>query len=104
MIVHLTDTLLLQHMKTTGYTSPATFKTLELTGGNIRDNLDLIYEHLPELAKQGLCLPGAFVHVHPQIMQLYKVELRFSLLWEFVHDEYEDRDYFVSAHVLTKLS
>ncbi|WP_195724403.1 hypothetical protein [Paenibacillus monticola] len=103
VIVHLTDTLLLQHMKTTGYTSPATFKTLELTGGNLRENLDLIYEHLPDLAEQGLCLPGAFVHVHPQIMRLYKVELRFSLLWEFVHDEYEDRDYFVSAHVLTKL-
>lgn len=103
VIVHLTDTLLLQHMKSTGYTSPATIKTLELTGGNLRDNLDLIYEHLPELAEQGLCLPGAFVHVHPQIMRLYKVELRFSLLWEFVHNEYEDRDYFVSAHVLTRL-
>lgn len=103
VIVHLTDTLLLQRVSATGYTSPATVKTLELTGGNLRENLDLIYGHLPEMAQQGLCLPGAFVHVHPQIMRLYKVELRFSLLWEFVHDEYEDRDYFVSAHVLTKL-
>lgn len=103
VIVHLTDTLLLQRISATGYTSPATVKTLELTGGNLRENLDLIYGHLPEMAQQGLCLPGAFVHVHPQIMRLYKVELRFSLLWEFVHDEYEDRDYFVSAHVLTKL-
>lgn len=103
LIIHLTDTLLLQYNKKTGYVSPAKLKVDELTQGKVAGSLGLIYENLPELEKQGFCLPGAFVHFHPDIMKHYAVQLRFPLLWEFVHDDYEDRDYFVTAHVLGKI-
>lgn len=102
MVIHLTDTLLLQQIKQDGYISPATPKADELVKGNRRENIHLLYDHLPEFAEADLCLPGAFVHFHPEIRKLFTVKAHFSLLWEFVHDAYEYRDYYVTAHVMEK--
>ncbi|WP_138494343.1 hypothetical protein [Paenibacillus pinistramenti] len=105
MVIHLTDVLLLQQLKKTGTSSPAKILSEQLAashGGRLRDSLELIREHLPEFARQGLCLPGAFVHLQPEILSLFSIRSTFSLLWDFVDDAVEDRDYLVTAHVMEK--
>ncbi|GGA47030.1 hypothetical protein GCM10010917_35360 [Paenibacillus physcomitrellae] len=102
IVIHLTDVLLLQKLKKTGTSSPAKLKAEALTQGRIRDNLGLIHKRLPEFAQLGLCLPGTFAHLQPPILAKFKLQAEYTLLWDFVDDDYEDRDYLVTAHVLEK--
>lgn len=103
VVIHLTDTLLLQTFKNDSYIRPVTRKADNILEGDRKRNIGRLYEHLSEFAREGLCLPGAFVHFHPDILKLYEIRKHHSLLWEFVHDTYEDRDYYVTAHVLGKI-
>ncbi|WP_151737045.1 hypothetical protein [Paenibacillus tengchongensis] len=100
VVIHLTDTLLLQTKQ--DYVSPATPKVEAIVKGDRKGNAHLLYGHLKEWDRQGLCLPGAFIPRHPDILRRFTAGPHYSLLWQFVHDEYEDRDYYVTAHVLAK--
>ncbi|ANS76460.1 hypothetical protein AWM70_19340 [Paenibacillus yonginensis] len=100
VVIHLTDVLLLQQLKKTGSLSPARLKAEALTEGRLRDNLGQVYKHLSEFAQAGLCLPGTFAHLQKPILEKFKLHAEYTLLWDFVDDDHEDRDYLVTAHVL----
>lgn len=101
VVIHLTDTLVLQTKE--GYVSPATAKVEAIVKGDRKANIHLLYAHLKEWEEQGLLLPGAFISSHPDILSRFAMGPHYSLLWQFVHDAYEDREYYVTAHVLSKI-
>ncbi|KJD47144.1 hypothetical protein [Paenibacillus terrae] len=97
VIVHMTDTLELKRNNITGEISPATKPVSEIIKGDW-SNLNLVLSHLPQFYRDGLYIIGSAVP--PEVTNMFAVRTMFNLLWEFLHNDEEDRDYIVLAYVL----
>ncbi|WP_337034820.1 hypothetical protein [Paenibacillus illinoisensis] len=97
VVLHMTDTLEIKQNKITGEISPATIPVVNIIKGDWR-NIGLLTGHLSQFFEDGLSIIGSALP--PEAHDMFAVRTYFSLLWEFLHDEQEDRNYVVFAYVL----
>ncbi|WDQ34965.1 hypothetical protein PTQ21_12275 [Paenibacillus marchantiae] len=96
VIIHMTDTFELKHNKITGEYSPAMLPVSKIIKGDWR-NIHLVLNHLQQLSRDGLYILGSALP--PELNDMFATRTLFSLLWEFLHDDEEDRNYIVIVYV-----
>lgn len=99
MILHLTDTIELKTNKLTNEISPSVEVVTKIIQNDWR-NIHLIFEHMQKLLEDKHCLFGS--GIPEEVFNKFEYKTVFSLLWEFIHNSVEDKNYVVICWVFRK--